>query len=126
MFNTKEDKADVIEAFKANGGLFVAAGCAEGVDFPGDECRLNLIPILHRENLGDRAVQKRMSLPGGRRAYDLEILKTTIQQAGRSTRGPDDWSTTIIGDPGFTRLMNQYDSELPRSFVESWVIGRRP
>lgn len=126
LFNTKEDKAHAIATFKAVGGLFLAAGCAEGIDLPGDQCRLNLIPILHRENLGDPAVQKRRSLPGGQRAFDLEILKTTIQQAGRSSRGPDDWSLTIVGDPVLPLLVNMHRADLPRSFVEALQFGRRP
>jgi Rad3-related DNA helicase len=126
LFNTKEGKDDAIALFKKDGGLFIASGCAEGVDFPGEQCRLNLIPVLYRENLGDAMVQKRLALPGGKRAYDLETLKTTIQQTGRSTRGPDDESITIVGDPMFARLINTYRNDLPASFIEAICWGKRP
>jgi Rad3-related DNA helicase len=119
IVNTPENKIQKIAEFKEKGGLFIASGCAEGVDFPYDECRLNLIPILYRENIGDTGVQKRLAQSGGRKKYDLTTIRTTIQQAGRSTRAPDDTSRIVVGDPGFRRLMAQYGKDLNKDFKES-------
>ncbi len=116
---TPEEKAKAVKKFKAEGGVFLAAGCAEGLDLPHDECRTNIIPILPRENMGDKLVQRRRAKPGGERQSDLEMLRTLIQQVGRSTRDITDWSVTVVGDPQAGWLIRKYKQELSRSFTEA-------
>jgi Rad3-related DNA helicase len=119
IFNTPEDKIERIGQFRKDGGLFIAAGCAEGLDLVGDICRLNLIPGLIFPNLGDPVVLKRKGLADGKEWYALETLKTVIQQAGRSTRGPDDFSIVEVGDSNFPWLVKSVKQKLPQSFLES-------
>lgn len=114
-----EDKAKAIKKFKAEGGVFLAAGCAEGLDLPHDECRVNLIPILAKENIGDAAVKKRLAMPGGQKKYELEIIRTTIQQAGRSTRDITDHSVVVVGDNYMAGLVRKHKREIPTSFTEA-------
>jgi Rad3-related DNA helicase len=128
LTNTPETKNKVLAKFKeSRGALWLASGCAEGVDLPGDECRLNLIPILFRANIKDPWVKKRMTIEGGGQWYDLEVLKTTMQQVGRSTRGLGDWSVTVIGDQAFPRLLKQYAEHVPVSFREAidWRVSEK-
>lgn len=103
--NNKTNKAEKIAEFKKEGGVFLASGCSEGVDFSGDECRLNLIPLITRPNITDDYVSKRMALEDGRRWYDSQTLIDTAQKIGRSTRGLTDWSTTVILDPMFSKVV---------------------
>lgn len=119
IYNDVEDKAKKLLQFTEQGGIFLAAGCSEGLDLRGDLCRLNIIPKLLFPNLGDPIVQKRKMLEDGDVWYATETLKTTIQQAGRSTRSEDDYSKTYILDPNFARVYRQYKDKLPRSFNES-------
>jgi Rad3-related DNA helicase len=119
IFNDQENKAKVVDQFIREGGVFLAAGCSEGLDFRGDLCRINIIPKLMYPNLGDPVVSKRKSLEDGDAWFATETLKTTIQQTGRSTRSPDDFSKTYVLDPGFARLVRKYKDKLPQSFVES-------
>lgn len=119
LIHTAETKADTLKKFKAEGGLWLAAGCAEGIDLPGDEARLNLIPILPFANLGDHVIKARMALPGGSSDYALNMLITTIQQVGRTTRGETDSSVTIIGDNRLAENVGRLRNELPRSFIEA-------
>lgn len=119
IHNTKEDKDDMLDLFKRRGGVFVAAGCAEGVDLPGDLCRLNIIPKLPFPDLSDPVVAKRKATEGGDAWYDLQTMKTLIQQCGRSTRGETDYSSIVIMDPNFPRLFSKTRRFLPKSFVES-------
>lgn len=119
--NGREDKIEKIEQFKREGGIFLAAGCSEGLDLKDDTCRLNIIPKLVFPHLGDQVVQKRKSLPDGDEWFAMETLKTTIQQAGRSTRGESDYSKVIVMDPNFGRLVRQYKTRLPKYFVEAIV-----
>lgn len=122
IFNTSEDKEEKIAEFRSKGGIFLASGCAEGIDFRGDVCRLNIIPKLSFPDLKDPAVIKRKAMQDGDRWYALETLKTTIQQAGRSTRGVDDHSKIIVLDPNFGPLVKRYWKYLPRYFTES-IVG---
>ena len=114
-----EEKAKAVKKFKAEGGVFLAAGCAEGLDLPHEECRTNIIPMLSKDSLGSAVVQRRRAKPGGMKQYDLDTLRTFIQQVGRSTRDISDWSVTVVGDPQAVWLLRKYKRELPSSFTEA-------
>lgn len=118
IFNTPDDKEAKIRQFKTSGGVFIASGCAEGLDLPDDQCRLNIIPVLSRLNIGDPVVKKRMSKADGQTWYRYQTLMTTIQQIGRSTRSLTDWSISYILDPDFPRLMMDKSLQIPKSFKE--------
>jgi Rad3-related DNA helicase len=119
MTNTPETKDKVLEQFKRDGGVWLASGCAEGIDLPNDECRLTIIPMLTRLNIMAAEVKKRLAREYGQLWYDMETLKTVIQQAGRSTRGIDDHSITVIGDPKFAQLITKNSRHVPMSFKEA-------
>ena len=123
--NTKDNKEDVLKAFKESGGLWLASGCAEGLDLDGHTCSLNIIPLLPRPNIEDPIIKRRLAQPGGQRNYDIGVLKTIQQQAGRSTRGEDDYSTVVVGDRRLYDLVSRYEGDLPRSFKEQLQEGRR-
>ena len=119
LCHTPETKADTLARFKREGGLWLAGGCAEGIDLPGDEARLNLIPILPFANLGDKLIQARMAQTGGNNEYALNMLITFIQQCGRTTRGETDHSVAVCGDNRLAQNIGQLRQELPRSFLEA-------
>jgi Rad3-related DNA helicase len=117
--HTSETKAETLKQFKKKGGLWIAAGCAEGIDLPGDFARLNLVPILPFANIGDPIVKARMALPHGQDDYALNALITFIQQVGRSTRGEDDHSIAVIGDNRLAQNVGRLKDQLPKSFLEA-------
>lgn len=121
LFNTPETKLQVLEEFKAKGGVWIASGCAEGVDLKGDTCRLNIIPILQYGNPQDPVVKKQMALPRGRLMYGLNVLKTVIQQVGRSTRDVNDHSIAVIGDSRFSRLLLENRDYVSQSFKDAII-----
>lgn len=121
LTNTKSTKSDVLAEFKSTGGVFLASGCAEGIDLKGDMCRVNIVPKILYPNLGDPLVIKRKALPDGDKWYALQALRTTIQQFGRSTRGITDFSVGYILDPTFARLVERHLKDLPQSFLEAIV-----
>lgn len=123
LVNDQKNKDKILDKFKVEGGVFLAAGCAEGIDLKDDYCRLNIIPQLSFPNLLDPMVQKRKALADGAVWYALETLKTTIQQAGRSTRGVDDHSITVIMDPNFAWVYRMVKNKLPASFKEAIKWG---
>ena len=126
--NTAENKEAIVRKFKEEGGVFWASGCAEGLDLPDGQCRLNIIPVLPRPNIGDPAVMKWMAQPGGSKRYDLETLKIFQQQVGRSTRHVNDWSITVCCDPRLPQLIDRNRSDISNSFHESirWTGRRTP
>lgn len=125
LFNTSATKNSVLSQFKRDGGLWIAAGCAEGIDLPGDECRLNLIPMIQRGNPYDPVTKKQLARTQGQLKYNLTSIKTLIQQAGRSTRGIDDHSITVVGDNKFGRLIMQHKRYIPKFFLNSIVWRRK-
>lgn len=119
LFNTAESKDKTLETFKKNGGIWLASGCAEGIDLPDDLCRTNIVAVLAYPNLGDPIVQKRKALVDGDLWYKLETLKSVIQAAGRSTRHETDYSKTIIMPPAFKWVARSVWSHLPTSFTDA-------
>ncbi len=119
LFNTSLDKDKVLKRFKEVGGVWFAAGCSEGIDLPGDQCRLVIIPIIFKPNPMDPLHNKKITRQDGRLKSDLEVVKTVIQQAGRASRSVEDWSVTIILDPMFPRIITKVRKYLPKSFLES-------
>jgi len=123
LINTKDDKANVLETFKKKGGIWLAAGCAEGIDLPDNICTLNIIPVLPRPNIGDPVIRKRLSLPNGDDEYNIGVVKQVQQMAGRSTRHSEDYSLTVVSDKRFIDLVKKYRARLPRSFIEQIKRG---
>lgn len=122
IFNESSADKDIkVEQFKKEGGVFLAAGCAEGLDLKDNLCRLNIIPQLPYPAIGDPVVKKRMALADGELWYNMEALKTAIQAAGRSTRNENDYSKTYILDPQAGWRIRKYKDKLPRAFTESIV-----
>jgi Rad3-related DNA helicase len=118
LFNTPENKNQVLNTFKEKGGVWVAAGCAEGIDLPGKQCELILIPILPSPNIEDPVYKRRLALPYGQEKYDIRVLKTVQQQSGRATRNPDDSSLAVIGSRRYINLVSKYRSQLPIAYQE--------
>jgi Rad3-related DNA helicase len=123
MTNTPEDKREILDKFKATGGLWLASGCAEGLDLPGKLCELTLIPILPSPNIEDPIYKRRLALPLGQEEYDIRVLKTVQQQSGRATRNPNDYSLTVVGCRRFLALANKYKDQLPEAYQQQ-IWGR--
>lgn len=116
---TKESKKQAIEYWKEHGGVLLGCGISEGVDFPGDICRLNIVPKIILADMGALAVRKRKSIEGGEELYYLSALVDLIQAFGRGVRSKDDWCVNVVLDPIFPRLLAKYHKDLPKSFIEA-------
>lgn len=113
-----ETKAATLAKFKKQGGIWLAPGCAEGVDLPGDEARLNLIPVLPFANWGAKSVQGRIKIKG-RIWYQRDCMTTLVQQIGRTNRGVGDKSLTVIGDDRAADMFDRFERELGSSFMNA-------
>lgn len=109
--NHSTNKDRVESDFRKHGGIWLAAGCSEGIDLADDVCRTIVIPRLQFPNKGDIYVQKRLGRPDGRKWYAIKTLETTIQQLGRGNRHSEDYCTGYVLDPYFPALWEEYKSE---------------
>lgn len=114
LVNSTVNKFETEEEFRRRGGIWIAAGCAEGIDLADDACRLLIIPSLLFANKGDIHVQKRLGLPDGQRWYALKTLESTIQRLGRGVRHANDRCISYILDPSFARLWVSYGSQFEK------------
>jgi hypothetical protein len=112
MYCDKEEKTATIDEYikrasiSKTGNFLIGAGITEGLDLKGDLCRVNIIAKLLFPNMSDAFVQKKMALENGKIWYAGDTMKNLLQAIGRSTRGPDDRSVTVILDPAATKLIN--------------------
>ena len=119
LTNTPKTKDATLKKFKSEGGVWLASGCSEGIDLPYDLCRVAIVPMLWKPNLGSKLVQKRISRLG-QKVFDWEVIETFQQQVGRGVRYEDDKCKIIVGDPLVARLIKKYRQELPEDFVNSF------
>ena len=121
ILHEQDTKRSALEQFKRKGGLLLASGMAEGVDLPGDLCRLIIIPLILFPNKGDQAVIKRLALPNGQEWYGISAIMTTLQQVGRGVRSATDKCTTVVLDHYFMNLVRQTEMHLTDGFKESII-----
>jgi Rad3-related DNA helicase len=112
IYHDQRTKSKALAHFKKHGGVLVASGCSEGIDLPDDQCRFQIIPWVIKPSLGDLWVRCRQAKADGQQWYEWEALVTFAQMAGRSTRGPSDFSTVYTFDPYIYRLYQKYKRDL--------------
>ncbi|GBQ90232.1 DEAD/DEAH box helicase [Acetobacter nitrogenifigens DSM 23921 = NBRC 105050] len=87
----EESKAAFVGCEKA---VAVVANRYDGIDFPGDDCRLLFVEDLPKAaNLQERFVMDRM---GARQLYDDRVQTRVLQAIGRCTRSLQDYSAVVI------------------------------
>ncbi len=101
LVNTSRNKALVANKFRAKGGIWLAAGCAEGLDLKYDACRQVIVPRVRYADKGNLFVQKRSGLEDGQYWYVLRAIQNTVQALGRGVRAADDECVGHILDPYF-------------------------
>ncbi len=122
LVNSNTNKAEVKRKFVEYGGIWLAAGCVEGLDLPYAQCQQMIIPTLRFPDRQDLFVQKRVGLADGTQWYNLRTYQTLIQQLGRGVRAIDDRCTSFILDPAFARLHNAVGHEFPKLNVK-WSMS---
>lgn len=94
IFSAKEIEESKKEFVGAPGAVAVMASRYDGIDFPGDECRLI---VMHGLPTG-MSLQERflVSIIGAARALDERLLTRLIQGFGRCTRSDTDHAAVVI------------------------------
>lgn len=86
------DRGDTIDQLKkSEGGVLLGPGFDRGIDLPGEDCELIIIPKIPYASTNDKQVQKRMySGSAGQIWYATQTLKSLVQMTGRGMRSEDD------------------------------------
>jgi hypothetical protein len=125
-YQSKEDKMVSLAAIEGTEEVLCAPGAVEGLDLKDDKCRLNIVLRAGFPNKGADSVAKRLALPDGNKWYVEQTLRAAIQSAGRSTRGPDDYSITVIADCRLTKLIKDNQDLCPKYFLDACTFLSRP
>jgi Rad3-related DNA helicase len=100
------------------GAVLISASSYEGQDFPGDECRWQVVCKVPYASLGDQRVRARREQRPD--IYRLEALQRIQQAAGRGMRRPDDWCVTYVLDATVIGLYEKHGWQLSRKFQQQW------
>ena len=105
---------EAVQNFVEHGGILITStGAAEGVDLPGDTCRLQVIA---------KAPFPSLYYPSHLR--DFYIAKTIVQMSGRVVRSRSDFGYTIILDSAALKHYLENGMYYPEYFKEAVVIGK--
>ncbi len=112
---------ELIELHKrSKNSVLVSPSMTTGVDLKDDLSEFQVVVKLPFASLADERTKIKAELDND--WYNYEMIKTLIQECGRSTRSPDDASETFILDSSFTYYINRYRSKIPQSFLKRIVF----
>lgn len=112
IFHTQDNRVEKTEEFKESpdeeGAIFVSPYSYEGVDFPYDQGRWQIICKNPYPYLGDAQVKARMEMDRIEHSTDWgwinrQIALSLSQMYGRTNRAVDDYSVTYILDSDIQR-----------------------
>ncbi|RIJ34274.1 DEAD/DEAH box helicase [Pontibacter oryzae] len=105
FFDGKGLEENQVEFVNSNPGFAIISNRFEGINFPGDECRLLVLHNLSKTtNLQERFMLTRMAVSV---IYQERIRTRIAQAAGRCTRGVNDFAVVYIIGSDFTdELLN--------------------
>ena len=90
----------------ANNAATVVANRYDGIDFPGEECRLLFIEGLPKTtNLQERFLMSRM---GANVLFNERIQVRVLQAIGRCTRSLEDYSAVVVSGEELTDYLADY------------------
>lgn len=114
--NTRE----MVEQFKRSTGprILVSPSIVTGYDFPGDECRFQILGKVPQMHMEDPIMKARKVIDPEYAGY-MAMLKI-VQACGRGMRGPTDWCETFVVDDHFADwFLKRYRKHCPRWFLDA-------
>lgn len=94
VFNAEDLEVSKTDFIQSSNAVAVIANRYDGIDFPGDDCRLLFVEGLSRTtNLQERFLINRM---GANQLFNERIQTRVLQAIGRCTRGLNDYSAVVI------------------------------
>lgn len=100
----EQSKRPFVESKEA---VAVVANRYDGIDFPGDDCRLLFVDGLPRAmNAQERFLMSRM---GANALFNERIQTRVLQAIGRCTRSLEDYSAVVISGENLPSFLNDRD-----------------
>jgi Rad3-related DNA helicase len=91
------------------------------MDFKDEMCRWQVICKMPYPNLGNKQIERRMSLDAG--WYQWKTVLRLVQTYGRGVRSASDWCDTYILDSNFSILARRSGPLFPEWFQEAVVFS---
>jgi Rad3-related DNA helicase len=120
VYESPDTKIATLSSAEGKQVSVLSGGATTGLNLKDDRCRLNVVLRGAFANLGGDFVRRRKSLEGGEEWYVESVLRHLVQACGRSTRGPEDYSMTVIADQRLISLANRNRDLLPNYFLEAF------
>ena len=121
LTHNSKNTEEVVQKFKkAKKGILISPSMATGWDFPGDQCRWQIIVKLPYPDMRGVIAQTRNKQDPRFASY--LTAQQLVQTVGRGTRSKDDWCETFILDNNIVWFMNRNRDLVPEWFLESYSI----
>jgi Rad3-related DNA helicase len=110
---------EAVKRFKATRPptVLVSPSVGTGVDFPGDQTRLVIIPKVPYPNVSSPLYQARSNRDWAYGAY--VACQAIVQMAGRAMRSKDDFCEVFILDAMFGNLLKKHKRFFPKWFLDA-------
>lgn len=115
-------KKAAIEKFRNEGGILVGPSLTEGLNFPDEQCRFQILLKVPYGSLGSNYL-KALSFKY-RDEYNYRTTLKVLQSIGRGIRHRNDWCVTYLIDGGFKRFLNNKSVKQDMKFVLKRLIEK--
>lgn len=118
----RRDTEEVVNRFKKSDPPFILVSptMATGWDFPGDECRWQIIVKLPYPDTRGAIIKARSKMDKDLTAY--MVMQQLIQAAGRGVRSADDWCETFILDNNIGWFLQRNQHLLVEWFAGAYQV----
>lgn len=110
---------DCVSKFRDSGPgtVLVSPSVSTGFDFPGGDCRFQIIGKVPFPDTRSKVLQARSERDPEFFAY--VAMQAVVQMCGRGIRSADDWCENFVLDDNWQWFFNKYKKFAPKWFVEA-------
>ncbi len=98
--------------------ILVSPSVMTGFDFPGQECRFQIIAKVPMPDIRGAILTNRCEVDPEYRGY--LAMQKLVQAVGRGMRSEGDWCETIIVDDNIGWAVKKYRKHLPQWFIDAY------
>jgi Rad3-related DNA helicase len=120
-----ENRDEILERWKRNGGVLFAVAYHEGQDWKYDTCQIQVLVKTLYPDATDPVVQRRLEKKDYQWLMWTALVKC-IQAYGRAIRAEDDYMEFYVLDETFWDLLKRNWPDIPKWFKEVVPLHRWP
>lgn len=115
-----ERETAIGEFRRSRGSVIVAPSLDTGVDFPDNECRVQVIAKMPWPNLGDKRTSALVNSGHvGQTWFTMKTVEGIVQMCGRAVRHEKDFAVTYILDASFKKVYDENRGLFPKWFRDA-------